>query len=116
VSPGRTGPGRPRSCGGCSKPTRAISERYGAFIADLLRLGPLTGCSLTEICEPRAEDVLVERRAVRVRRGKTDNARRLVPVHALVWPVAARRLGGAAAGDGWLFPGLAPDRSEGKRS
>lgn len=43
-----------------SRPPRDIvGERYGSAISDLQRLGLLTGCRLGELCNIRAEDVLL---------------------------------------------------------
>jgi integrase len=96
-------------------PCRIVGQRYGAVIADLLRLGLLTGCRPNELCELRVEDVLVEQQAFQVREGKTENARRLMPVHQLAWPILVRRLA-AGSKDSWLFSGLTPGGPDGKRS
>jgi integrase len=96
-------------------PGKIIGQRYGVVIGDLLRLGILTGCRLNELCELRVEDVLVEQQAFRVKEGKTESARRVMPVHGLVWPILEQRLA-AGSKDGWLFPGLTPGGPDGKRS
>lgn len=89
-------------------------RRYGSAIRDLLRLGLMTGMRITEMCELRTEDVLVADRAVRVQAGKTDAARRTIPVHAAAWSVVERRTANAI--DGQLFPELNPGGPDAKRS
>jgi integrase len=83
-------------------------------IADLLRLGLLTGCRIGELCDIRAEDVMTSQMAFRIPDGKTENARRIMPVHYLGWPIVMRRLIGTS--DGWLFPDLTPAGPDAKRS
>ena len=91
-----------------------MGPRYGAALADLMRLGLLTGARLNELCELSSADVLEAEQAIRITDGKTENARRLIPVHPLVWPILLRRL--HAAKDGLLFPELRPGGPDGKRS
>jgi integrase len=95
-------------------PSRVVGARYGAVLFDLMRLALLTGCRINELCQIRIEDVLVEQRAFRIPYGKTENARRLMPVHRLVWPIVQRRM--ACSMDGWVFSGLTPGGPDGKRS
>ena len=97
-----------------STPEEVAGERYGTMIRDLMRLGLLTGCRIGELCAFRVEDVMLEARAVRIPEGKTENARRVVPIHNLIWPIIVRRA--QAAHDGWLFPDLTPGGPDGKRS
>ena len=73
-------------------PGRVVGRRYGTALADLMRLGLLTGARLNELCELSVEDVLEAEQAIRIREGKTENARRVIPVHTLVWPLLLRRL------------------------
>jgi integrase len=95
-------------------PAAIMGQRYGAVLFDLMRIGLLTGCRISELCQLRVSDVMVEERAFRISHGKTENARRIVPVHALAWPVMQRRLTGSS--DGWVFSGLTPAGPDGKRS
>jgi integrase len=95
-------------------PSEVIGRGYGAAIADLLRLGLLTGARLNELCELRAEDVRREQRAIRIREGKTENATRIIPVHDAVWAIVARRV--QEAGQQELFPELKPGGPDRKRS
>ena len=95
-------------------PRQSVGRRYGAALADLMRLGLLTGARLNELCELGAADVLEAEQAIRIADGKTENARRLIPVHQLVWPILARRLRVAKGGP--LFPELQPGGPDGKRS
>ncbi len=94
--------------------TASIGNLYGSAINDLLRLGLMTGARLNELCELRVEDIAENAQAIRIRGGKTDNARRVVPLHPLVQPIVRRRL--AAAKDGQLFPELRPGGPDHKRS
>lgn len=97
-----------------ARPENVVGPRYGPVIADLLRLGLLTGCRVGELCDLRIDDVLISQRAIQIRDGKTRNARRIVPLHRLAWPVVERRL--SSASDEWLFHGLTPAGPDGKRS
>ncbi|MGH1587287.1 tyrosine-type recombinase/integrase [Methylobacterium phyllosphaerae] len=95
-------------------PVAIMGQRYGTVLFDLMRLGLLTGCRISELCQLRVSDVGVEERAFRISHGKTENARRIVPVHELAWPIMQRRL--ASSSDGWVFSGLTPAGPDGKRS
>ncbi|AWB24523.1 hypothetical protein DA075_29740 [Methylobacterium currus] len=91
-----------------------MGQRYGEVLFDLMRLAPLTGCRISELCQLRNEDVIAEQQALRIPEGKTENARRIVPVHRLGWPIVQHRL--ATSSDGWIFSGLTPAGPDGKRS
>lgn len=91
-----------------------MGKTYGPAIRDLLRLGLMTGCRLNELCGLGTGHVLAADRAIRIATGKTANARRVVPVHEIVWPIVERRL--ASAADDVLFPELKPKGPDGKRS
>ena len=95
-------------------PRSVVGERYGLVLFDLIRLGLLTGCRIGELCQLRVEDVLEAQQAFRIPQGKTENARRVMPVHRLGWPVIQRRM--ASSSDGWVFSGLTPAGPDGKRS
>ena len=95
-------------------PRQVVGRRYGAALAELVRLGLLTGARLNELCELSAGDVLEAEQAIVIREGKTENARRLIPVHRLAWPLLLKRL--QASGCGLLFPELSPGGPDGKRS
>ena len=51
-------------------PTRLVGRRYGAALADLMRLGLLTGARLNELCELGVRDVLVAEQRSASGRGK----------------------------------------------
>jgi integrase len=95
-------------------PVEIMGQRYGTVLHDLMRVGLLTGCRISELCEMRTADVLPEKRAFCISQGKTENARRIVPLHELAWPIIQRRL--ASSSDGWVFSGLTPAGPDGKRS
>ncbi|WP_457105439.1 tyrosine-type recombinase/integrase [Methylobacterium sp. P5_C11] len=95
-------------------PVAEMGERYGTVLFDLMRLGLLTGCRIGELCQLRRSDVIIEQRAFRIPDGKTENARRLMPVHRHAWPIIQRRL--SASTDEWLISGLTPGGPDGKRS
>jgi integrase len=60
---------------------------YGATLWDAVRLGLLTGLRVAELADLRVRDLVDGRTVVSVPRGKTRNARRLVPL-----PEAAQRV------------------------
>jgi integrase len=97
-----------------AEPEEIVGIRYGAILSDLLRLGLLTGCRISELCNIRTEDVLTLQMAFRIPDGKTENARRIMPVHRHGWPIIERRL--TSTPDGWLFSGLTPAGPDAKRS
>lgn len=95
-------------------PEKIVGTRYGDVLFDLLRLGLLTGCRISELCDIRTEDVLIPQMAFRIPDGKTENARRIMPVHRYGWPIIKRRL--MSASDEWLLPGLTPAGPDAKIS
>jgi integrase len=95
-------------------PVTIIGPRYGGAIRDLLRLGLLTGARLDELCELQAADVDPKAKTISIRQGKTEAARRTIPVHRAIWPIVVRRVEGAKGGP--LFPELAPGGPDHKRS
>jgi len=95
-------------------PREIIGPRYGGAIRDLLRLGLMTGARLDELCELQAADVDLKERTISIRQGKTEAARRVIPVHRAVWPIVTRRVEGAQGGQ--LFPELALGGPDKKRS
>ena len=86
--------------------TMPRSAVFPTVIRDLLPWGLLTGMRLEEMCATVAANVDAEARTVFIPSGKTRNARRLIPVHRLAWPIVERRL--KAADGGPLFPELSP--------
>lgn len=95
-------------------PRSAVGSRYGLVLFDLIRLGLLTGCRIGELCQLRVEDLIESQQAFCIPQGKTENARRIMPVHRMVWPIIQRRI--ATSSDGWIFSGLTPAGPDGKRS
>jgi len=95
-------------------PVALMGHRYGAAIRDLQRLGLMTGARLSELCELTTGDVSEEEHSVTIRKGKTESATRVIPIHTLVWPIVEERL--KAARDGRLFPELDPGGPDAKRS
>jgi integrase len=95
-------------------PRKHLGTRSGAALADLMRLGLLTGARLNELCELHADDVIENGAAIRITNGKTANAKRVIPLHQLVEPIIARRR--RAANNGPLFPELKPGGPDQKRS
>lgn len=81
-----------------------------------MRLGLLTGARLDELCSLRCENVLQSKDgfSIRVVEGKTENARRIVPIHPRGSSIIQRRLG--QRGSDWLFSGLTPGGPDKKRS
>lgn len=82
------------------------------------RLGYVTGCRIEEICSLTCEQIKTDRATnityFEVIEGKTENAKRKIPVHNWVAPelLAQRK----RIGKGLLFPELETTRKDGKRS
>jgi integrase len=99
-------------------PAEHSGGRYSGAMADLMRLGLVTGCRLDELCELRVADVRAGDRAIHVPGGKTANARRTIPVLEAAWGIIERRLDEAPKGapGAYLFPDLKPGGPDRKRS
>lgn len=61
-------------------PEKVLTNRYGAAVFDLIRLGLMTGARLNELCELRQEQVVTKDKAIRIAGGKTASAARIIPV------------------------------------
>ena len=115
---GWTKPKRPYSADELVQLLRAdasalVGKHYGCAIHDLLPLGLMTGARLDELCELRTENVDRKQCTLQIPRGKTQAAKRIIPVHPLVWPIVIRRTEAAVQGE--LFPELpaqGPDRKK----
>lgn len=70
------------------------------YLGDLIRVAALSGMRLEEICQLRTRDCRDAR--FQVQFGKTDNARRQVPIHPDLLPIIEARLTGKAE-DAYLF-------------
>lgn len=91
---------------------------YGATLWDMLRLGLLTGCRADELASLRVAD-FVDGTSIRIRMGKTGNARRTLPLHAAAQRVLVERLAQLpdTAPTAPLFPEIpaqGPDQKRGK--
>ncbi len=95
-----------------SDPTEIMGTRYGPILHDIMRIGLLTGCRINEMCQLRIDDVLQEQKAIQIKSGKTVNAKRVIPIHNLVWPIHLKRI--KSSDDGWVFSGLTPVGQIGK--
>ncbi len=65
---------------------------YGATLWDAARLALLTGLRCAELADLRIRDIAEDRSAIHIPRGKTKNARRVVPLAPLGRQVLAARL------------------------
>jgi integrase len=91
------------------------TDRYHATLQDLIRLALATGARLGELCELKPGDA--EQRDdgwwITVQHGKTEAARRSVPVHQSVAGIIVRRKRDATT---YLFDALEPGGPDHKRS
>jgi integrase len=69
-----------------------MSGDPGAMMADLMCIAALSGMRLEEICQLQVGDC--EGGLFRVWTGKTDNAKRTVPIHSALTDIVARRVAG----------------------
>jgi integrase len=94
---------------------RSTSEKYGAILHDLLRLGLLTGARLDELCALKKTDVQKREDGywISITSGKTEAAVRDVPLHNLAAPIIERRLKGD---DLYVFTGLQAGGPDEKRA
>lgn len=86
----------------------------GTRMGDLIRVALLTGCRLEEIAGLDATQVDPEARWYFMRKGKTDNATRYVPLVGIARDVILARVK-KAKGNGPLFPDAPLRASTGKR-
>lgn len=95
--------------------TADFPKKYRTVLHDLIRLALLTGARIEELCAIRAEDVVRTEQGIflSIRKGKTEAATRLIPLHELGVPIVERRL---QDGDEFLFANLEPGGRDGKRS
>jgi integrase len=93
----------------------AYTPRYTATIHDLVRLALVSGARLDELCALRKSDVQEREDGwwISIAEGKTEAARREVPIHDSAAHVLARRF---KASRNFLFEGLVPGGPDKKRS
>jgi len=82
--------------------------RGDGVLADFIAIAMYTGARAEEIATLRCELLDLGRGAIAMPGTKSDAAKREVPIHPAVRPVLKRLV--AAAGSGFLFRGLRPDR------
>lgn len=90
-------------------------NNYKYFIP---RLGYVTGCRIEELCSLTCEQIITDKTTgityFEVLEGKTENAKRKIPIHDwIVDDVVKLR---DTLGSGMLFPSLTTQRRDGKRS
>jgi integrase len=94
--------------------TGAYTDRYNSILHDLIRLALITGARLEEICALRPADVETREDGwwITVQQGKTEAARRSIPVHEFAVGILKRRKSEGA----FLFDNLEPGGPDKKRS
>ncbi len=90
---------------------------YGPALWDAVRLALLTGCRANELAGLRCGDVLDGGKAIRIRGGKTANAKRVIPLSPPAQRVIKARLASlASAGtEDPLWPDVPPWGADGRR-
>jgi integrase len=93
----------------------SYTDRYDAILYDLIRLAIVTGARLEELCGLKVDDVELRDDGwwITVQQGKTEAARRSIPVHASVAGILERR---KADGGPYLFKHLDTGGPDKKRS
>lgn len=99
------------------KETAQFSDCTDDFYKYLIpRLGYTTGCRIEELCSLKCEQVVTDQDSgisfIEVREGKTENAKRKIPLHDWVAAEVIRQRD--AIGTGLLFPNLTTQRNDGK--
>ena len=84
------------------------------YLPDLMRIAALTGMRIEEICQLRVRDA--EGDALKVRDGKTDNAKRTIPLHPGLAAIIEARSKGKAATDYLIHELPPPPKSREGRS
>ncbi|MEH6652344.1 MAG: tyrosine-type recombinase/integrase [Motiliproteus sp.] len=92
---------------------KGTTENYKYLIP---RMGYVTGCRIEELCSMTCDQIITDQETgivyIEVIEGKTDNAKRKIPLHDWVshYVIAQRNL----VGSGLLFPTLTTQRNDGK--
>jgi integrase len=91
------------------------TEKFRQVLHDLIRLALLHGARLDELCSLYKTDVLQDASGYwfNITSGKTEAARRRVPIHPAAVKIIERRLQGPGL---FLFDGLEPGGPDNKRS
>lgn len=87
----------------------------GKPMGDIIRVAVLTGVRLEEVASLEASQVAPDARWYEIRKGKTDNAPRIVPLVGMASEVVLARLQKVPNGAGPLFPELPVRASTGRR-
>ncbi|MBZ9942656.1 tyrosine-type recombinase/integrase [Mesorhizobium sp. BR1-1-13] len=85
--------------------TKLLNGNGGPLLNDLMPVGALSGMRIEEICQLRVSDCRDEMFSVWA--GKTDSARRTVPIHSGLKEIVERRTAGKKDSD-YLFDDLPP--------
>ena len=85
--------------------TTLLSGEAGPLLNDLMPVGALSGMRIEEICQLHISDC--RDGVFNVWAGKTENARRMVPIHSGLVKIVERRTAGKKDGD-YLFHELPP--------
>lgn len=97
------------------------TEQYKGSVDDykylLPRLGYVTGARIEELCSLKCEQIVTDKDSgivyLEILVGKTDNAKRLIPLHDWIVDDVKDQL--QKVGTGYLFPTLTTQRNDGKR-
>ena len=87
---------------------REAKDRGDDTLADLIWLDMWTGCRIEEICALKVEHVAKDCASFEVVSGKTEAAKRTIPIHSKLKP-AMRRLVKASS-DGYVLSGLTANK------
>ncbi|TIN19671.1 MAG: hypothetical protein E5Y51_05570 [Mesorhizobium sp.] len=85
--------------------TTLLGGDAGLLLIDLMRIGALSGMRIEEMCQLLASDC--RGGVFNVRAGKTENARRTVPIHSSLVKIVERRMAGKKDSE-YLFHELPP--------
>jgi integrase len=88
-----------------SEMTKLLNGDGGSLLNDLMPVGALSGMRIEEICQLQVSDCRDD--VFSVWAGKTDNARRTVPIHSGLAAIIKRRTAGKKDSD-YLFHDLPP--------
>ncbi|WP_339344998.1 site-specific integrase [uncultured Alcanivorax sp.] len=93
---------------------RDSTDDYYKFL--LPRFGYMTGCRIEELCSLRCEQIITDPKSgiayFEIEDGKTENAKRRIPLHDWIKDDVLAQKG--RVGSGLLFPSLKSQRNDGK--
>ena len=79
---------------------QALWDHVGELVADFVLITIYSGMRPGELQKLKNENIDLDQRVFVIEKGKTDNARRNIPIHSAIMPIVVRRMSDSS----YLFP------------